>query len=144
MHGMKILVLVFSLVFARAALAEGPPPAAAREIAQLFSALQDSKCEFYRNGTWYEADKAVEHLQRKYDYLLGKGQVTSTESFIDLAATRSSLSGKSYLVRCGNAQPVPSKDWFTGKLKQLRARPAAAGIHPSRLDSSVGPQGSPP
>jgi len=130
MHGMKTLILVLSLILAGAALAEGPSPAAAREIQQLFTALQGSKCEFYRNGTWYDADKAAEHLHRKYDYLLGKGQVASAESFIDLAATRSSMSGKPYLVRCGNAQPVPSRDWFNGKLKQLRARSAVAGNPP--------------
>jgi hypothetical protein len=123
---MKFMVAIFLLLASGIAFAQSPLPATIREINQLFVALENSKCEFNRNGSWYNAQKATEHLRRKYDYLLQKGLVTSTESFIDLAATKSSLSGKPYLVRCGNAQPIPSKSWFTGKLKELRARPAGA------------------
>ena len=86
----------------------------------MFSALRESNCEFSRNGSWYNAQKASEHLQRKYDYLLKKKLVTSTESFIELAATKSSMSGKAYQVRCGKAAPVSSQSWFTSKLTGLR------------------------
>ncbi len=119
--GIAILLLVSG-----AAFAQNPLPATSREIGQLFAALESSRCEFHRNGSWHSAQKASEHLHRKYDYLLEKGLVTSTESFIELAATKSSMTGKPYLVRCGNAQPVPSMSWFTSKLKELRARPADA------------------
>jgi len=123
---MKILIATLLLV-SRLALADSPSPAASREIDQLFAALQDSGCEFSRNGSWYDAQKATEHLHRKYDYLLKKGLVTTTESFIERAATESSVSGKPYLVRCGGAQPVPSRSWFDDKLKDLRAHAAGAG-----------------
>lgn len=97
------------------------------EINQLFAALKNSNCEFSRNGSWYSAPKASEHLQRKYDYLQKKGLVTSTESFIELAATKSSMSGKPYEVRCGGAAAVPSQSWFTGKLRALRKGTPASG-----------------
>jgi hypothetical protein len=116
-----LLLLVMGIAFA-----QSPAPAASREINQLFAALENSRCEFNRNGTWHNAQAATKHLQRKYDYLLEKNLVTSAESFIDLAATKSSLSGRPYLVRCGNVQPVPSKSWFTGQLEELRGRPAGA------------------
>jgi hypothetical protein len=122
---MRTTILIFSLIVSGAVIAQSPTPVAAREITHLFSALQNSKCEFYRNGTWYNAQKATEHLHRKYNYLLKKGLVTTAESFIELAATKSSMSGKPYLVRCGNTQPVSSKSWFTGKLKELRGHPVA-------------------
>jgi hypothetical protein len=123
---MKILVATM-LMISRVAFAEGPSAATSREIDQLFAALQGSGCDFSRNGSWYDAQKATEHLHRKYDYLLRKGLVTTTESFIERAATESSLSGKPYLVRCGGAQPEPSKSWFNDKLKDLRARSSGTG-----------------
>ena len=122
---MKFLAITLLLLLSGAANAQNTSPSA-REINQLFAALESSKCEFNRNGSWYSAQKASDHLHQKYDYLLKKGMVTTTESFIELAATKSSMSGKPYLVRCGVAQPVPSKSWFTGKLKELRGRPAGA------------------
>jgi hypothetical protein len=123
---MKTL-FVTVLMVSGVAFAEGPSAATSREIDQLFVALQGSGCEFSRNGSWYEAQKATEHLHRKYDYLLKKGLVTTAESFIERAATESSLSGKPYLVRCGGAQPEPSKSWFNDKLKDLRARSSGTG-----------------
>ena len=54
------------------------------------------------------------------DYLLKKGLVTSTETFIELAATKSSISGKPYQVRCGKAPAQSSQSWFASKLKALR------------------------
>ena len=93
---------------------------ASGEIDQLFKALEASGCEFNRNGSWYDAQKASERLHRKYDYLLKKGLVTSTESFIDLGASKSSMSGKPYLVRCGKSPPVESRSWFMARLSQIR------------------------
>ena len=123
---MKFIAAIFLFFASGIAFAQSPSPATSREINQLFVALENSKCEFNRNGSWYDAQKATGHLRRKYDYLLKKGLVTSAESFIDLAAAKSSMSGKPYLVRCDNMRPVPSKSWFAGKLKELRARPAGA------------------
>jgi len=123
---MKTLIAIL-LTVSGLAFAKGPSPATSHEIDHLFAALQGSGCEFSRNGSWYDAQKATEHLHRKYDYLLRKGLVTTAESFIERAATESSLSGKPYLVRCGGAQPVPSKSWFNDKLEDLRARSSGTG-----------------
>ncbi|GAB2483788.1 YfeK family protein [Comamonas humi] len=117
---MKTALLAAALLLQAAAWAQPPSPATAREIDQLFAALRQSGCEFSRNGAWYGAAKAAEHLQRKYDYLRERGLVPSTESFIERAATKSSVSGQPYQVRCGQAAPVASSDWFTGQLRELR------------------------
>lgn len=103
------------------AAAQVASASAKSEIEGLFAALENSGCEFERNGAWHGAGEASAHLRRKYDYLLRKDLVTSTESFIELAATKSSLSGKPYRVRCGDADPIASKDWFGGRLRTLRA-----------------------
>ena len=116
---MKIPALTLLLLFAGSATAQTPSAKTTQEVGQLFAALKQSNCEFSRNGSWYSAEKASEHLQRKYDYLLKKRLVTTTESFIDLAATKSSISGKPYQVRCGKTAPVSSSSWFKSQLNAV-------------------------
>ena len=118
---MKIKALGLLLLFADSAIAQTTSAKTTQEVGQLFSALKESNCEFSRNGSWYSAEKASEHLQRKYDYLLKKRLVTTTESFIDLAATKSSMSGKPYQVRCGKTAPVSSSSWFKSQLNAIRS-----------------------
>ena len=120
-----VLVLIGVLASA-ASWAQAPSPAVAREIEQLFAALEGSNCAFQRNGTWHGPRKASDHLRRKYDFLLEKGAVASTEVFIELAASRSSMSGKPYLVRCGNTAPIPSGRWFNDRLDSLRKTSTSA------------------
>ena len=77
--------------------------------------------QFNRNGTWYSAAAARDHLLRKLEYLEDKTTIQSTEQFVELAATKSSISGKPYLVRCGSAAPVESRAWLIGQLGIIRA-----------------------
>lgn len=102
------------------AFAAAPSAATQKEVSHLFSYLKNSGCSFNRNGSWYEAGKATAHLQQKYDYLLKKNLVSSSEDFIARAATESSVSGKSYSVRCGNNAPVASGPWFSTELQRYR------------------------
>ena len=118
---MKIKALGLLLLFAGSAIAQTTSAKTTQEVGQLFAALKQSDCQFYRNGSWYNAEKASEHLRRKYDYLLKKRLVTTTESFIDLAATKSSMSGRPYQVRCGKTAPVSSSSWFKSQLNAIRS-----------------------
>ena len=111
-----------ALVLALAATAAVAAPSAARpEIDALLARLQSSGCSFERNGTWYEAAQARDHLLRKLAYLEDRNLVQTSEQFIDRAATGSSMSGKPYRVRCGAAAPVESRAWLTEQLKAVRA-----------------------
>ena len=116
---MRAALPILLLVLAPGASA-APPAATQREVAALFDALAQSDCRFSRNGSWHDAARARQHLQRKYDYLLERDAVASTERFIELAATRSSLSGRPYLVRCGSAPAVESATWFRRVLARVR------------------------
>src|SRR6185369_15646734 len=49
-----------------------PPPSPQEEVEHLLGYLQKSGCRFNRNGTWYASEKAVDHLRRKYAYLVKK------------------------------------------------------------------------
>jgi hypothetical protein len=114
-------VLLAVLLLALPGRAEPLPPDARGEIEALLSRLAASGCQFKRNGAWHTAVEAQAHLQRKLDYLVDKGAVTSTEQFIDRAASKSGLSGKAYLVKCGSASPLPSAAWLRAELQRLRA-----------------------
>jgi hypothetical protein len=91
------------------------------EVEQLLSRLAASGCRFQRNGSWYNAAEARSHLAKKYQYLQDKRPQSTAEDFIALAASKSSASGKPYLVKCADQREVPSADWMTAQLKQLRA-----------------------
>lgn len=119
---MKTTFLLLSMVLSVPALGGELSATSKQEIAHLFSYLEKSGCEFYRNGTWAQGQEASAHLQKKYQYLLGKGLLASTESFIARAASQSSMSGKPYQVRCGTASAVESGPWFRAELESYRKR----------------------
>ena len=83
-------------------------------------ALSTSGCQFQRNGDWHDATEARAHLQRKYDYLLKKDKVDTTEQFIQRAASQSSVSGQAYRVKCAGKEQHAA-DWFGGQLRKIRS-----------------------
>lgn len=106
------------------AMAATPAPVRS-EIGSLLARLESSGCRFNRNGDWHAGAEAKGHLLRKLDAIEGKTTVASTERFIELAATRSSSSGKDYQVQCGGVAPQPSAAWLTAQLRQLRSTAAS-------------------
>jgi hypothetical protein len=117
--GAWLASLLAALMFVSPAHAE-LSTAARGEIEALLSRLAVSGCQFKRNGTWYTAAEAQAHLQRKLDYLADRGAVASAEQFIERAATKSSMSGQAYRVRCGGQPAVPSSLWLYPELQALR------------------------
>ena len=115
------LLLLIGLAAAAAAAAAPLPPVAKAEIDGLLARLEASGCQFNRNGTWYPAPEAKTHLLRKLAYLEDRGAVKNAEQFIELGASGSSMSGKPYLVRCGNAAPVESGAWLRSQLQLIRS-----------------------
>jgi len=120
----RVLCGIAALLVAGATLAAPTPAPVRAEIDALLDRLSASGCEFGRNDAWHAGADAKAHLLRKLEYIEKYATVGTTEQFIDVAATRSSVSGTPYLVRCGNAAPVQGGPWLTGQLKLLRG-PAA-------------------
>lgn len=117
---LKTALATWALALTSAHAATGP--AVQTEIQSLLSSLQSANCQFNRNGTWYNAGEARQHMQRKVDYFEEHGGFKSTEQFIELVATKSSVSGDAYQVRCGQANALPSAQWMSGQLGQLRGK----------------------
>ena len=103
------------------AMAAPTNPAVPAEIELLLAQLQTSGRTFNRNNSWYSGAEAIDHLLRKLTYIEGRSTVQSTEQFIELAASKSSSSGKAYRVKCGEEPPLESAAWLTKQLRVIRA-----------------------
>ena len=99
-------------------------PKTEREINGLLQAVGSSGCQFIRSGTAYAADRAQSHLLRKYEHMASRNMLASAEDFIVKAATRSSMSGEAYAMRCGEAPPQRCDEWLMARLKAMRQPPA--------------------
>lgn len=105
-------------------LAAAAPPILERpEIRYLLQAVESSHCRFIRNGKSHTGTEAAAHLRKKARYFARS--IHTPEDFIRLAASRSLLSGKPYLVQCQTNTGLPTRqqttaDWLWQKLNQWR------------------------
>ena len=98
------------------------------EIDFLLEAVAESGCTFIRNGKEHSAADARDHLAMKRRR--GKRYYDDTDQFIERIASSSSWSGKPYLIACESAGPRPIKSWYLERLREYRARQAAAPSRP--------------
>ena len=117
----KSFLALITAASSLAALAAEPSPSAKVEVEQLLARVAASGCQFQRNGVWHGAANARAHLEKKYQYLLSKHLVNTSDDFISLAATKSSTSGKPYFVKCGAEKQVRSATWMAAQLREVRA-----------------------
>jgi hypothetical protein len=116
---LPLLALIAALNLLPAADA-APPAAAAIEISYLLGLIEQSGCEFFRNGTWYDAQRAQAHLRAKYDMLTATDQIKSAEDFIEKAASNSSMSGQPYQIKCSGGAATTTRQWFSAALARYR------------------------
>jgi len=88
------------------------------EVLHLLEFVQTTECTFERNGKKYDGDEASKHIKRKYKHF--KGQITTTEEFVEYSGTKSTMSGNFYLVYCGDNDPIKSSVWLLEELNQFR------------------------
>lgn len=96
------------------------------EISHLLQYIEQSDCVFLRNGKTHDSREALEHIQRKYGHV--RNRVDTAEDFIEYAATKSSLTGKAYLVMCGKEE-VPTADWLHAELAGFRQEESRETSH---------------
>jgi len=81
--------------------------------------VADSGVVFIRNGTEHTAAQAADHLRTKRK-AAGK-KIKTARDFIEQLATRSSLSGKPYLIRTGDGRETPAGSWLAERLRTLES-----------------------
>ena len=107
----NIIILLFSAaVFSKGILQD--------EIVHLIGFVSASECTFIRNGKEYEAQEAASHIRKKYEYF--KEDILSTEQFIELSASRSTISKKKYQIQCKGAERITSQKWLLDELEKYR------------------------
>ncbi|MEK7270162.1 MAG: DUF5329 family protein [Planctomycetota bacterium] len=99
------------------------PPAAAlterEKIDRLLAAIESADVVFIRNGSEHGPKAAASHLRGK---LSSAGdRVKTARDFIEHLASRSSFSGKPYLIRTKDGAQIPSREWLLKALANIEA-----------------------
>jgi len=113
------VIFVFGLMMMKAAHA-APPTKMQSEINYLLGFVEDSGCEFNRNGIWYDSKKAHDHLLKKYIFLESVNYIHTAEEFIEEVAMESSFSHQSYEVKCQGGPAMSSSQWLHDSLAEFR------------------------
>lgn len=118
-----LLILIIGI--AHVPIADTSAPTVAQsEVENLLDFVGMSGCHFLRNGSWHDSKAAEAHLRYKYNAIASR--INSAEEFIKKAATKSSLSGQAYAVRCGDGPMISSSQWLLDVLARYRAEAASA------------------
>ena len=99
-----------------------PSPSVLEEVKYLLGFIEQSGCEFNRNGSWADAKAAQAHVHMKFDYLLRQDKIATALDFIEKAASQSSFSGTPYQVKCGKGPAMLSRVWLSEELKKYQSR----------------------
>lgn len=88
------------------------------EVEHLLNFVASTSCIINRNGSLHTGPEALSHIRKKYTYFRDK--ITSTEKFIELAASKSTLSGNVYTVQCKDRKVITTQEWLFEELYKLR------------------------
>jgi len=80
----------------------------------LLDALTSSKITFIRNDEEHDGAYARKHLQ---DKLNNAKDIKTAEDFIDKIASKSSHSGKDYVIKLEDGSKIDAEKWFEEQLK---------------------------
>ena|ERR1700675_2028897 len=78
-----------------------------------------SDATFVRNGQKHTPQEAANHIKAKYEHF--KSEIKTPEDFIRLAASKSLLTGKPYLVRAPDGKEMRLDVWLADALREYRA-----------------------
>lgn len=96
------------------------------EIDYLLERVEGSGYIFIRNGSEHESAEAARHMRRKYEHFLERGKIASVDDFIDMAGTKSLISGREYRVRMPDGTEVLTARWLRAEIEARRH--GAAGV----------------
>lgn len=112
-------LLTIALCWTAVPLRAAPPAAEQKKIDSLLrhvSGLSDAR--FIRNGKEYDAKTAAKFLRKKGE--ANRKKIITAEDFIKVAATKSSTSGKAYLIRFNGKKAVLCGDYLRDRLDKMK------------------------
>ena len=96
------------------------PPETRHEVDHLIEFVSNTPCQIDRNWTKHSGPEALVHIQQKYDYF--RDDIKTTEQFIEYSASKSTMTGRDYLLKCKGQSTIKTRDWLLQELQQYRAR----------------------
>lgn len=113
----KILSIVFLLVGSPGLVAQEAAAGEKAKIEALISQIEGLEgAKFIRNGSEYDSKAAAKFLRGKWQ--AHAKEIKTAADFIAVAATRSSTTGKPYMIRLKGSAEVPCGDYLTAQLKK--------------------------
>ena len=113
----KILIAAFVILALFSGVLSAQDNIEKKKIEFLISSIENLKgAKFIRNGSEYDGKQAVDHLRMKLQN--AGGYVQTADDFIRLCASRSSITGKPYMIRLSNGKTIKSEEYFREKLKE--------------------------
>jgi hypothetical protein len=110
---------IATALFAFTASAAGPSPDT--EIEALLAYVGElNNVSFIRNGDPHTAKEAEAHLRLKWTNQ--KSRIATAEDFIRFCGTKSSLSGKPYIIRFPDGHEEPAAQVLSSRLQMIRAK----------------------
>jgi hypothetical protein len=88
-----------------------------QKIEKLIYYIEKSEAIFIRNGTEYPAKEAADHLRMKRKKAGNK--VKTAKDFIDLIASKSSMSGEAYKMKFKNGATINTRDMLYNELRKI-------------------------
>jgi hypothetical protein len=90
-----------------------------KKIEFLISSVENLKgAKFIRNGSEHDGKEAAQHLRMKFQNAL---VVQTADDFIKLCASKSSITGKAYMIRLSDGKTIKSEEYFREKLKEYNS-----------------------
>jgi hypothetical protein len=89
-------------------------------IKYLLDYVAGSYCTFIRNGEPHTGKEAADHFKAKYEHF--KNEIKTPEDFIQIAATKSMITGDPYLVKTADGKEISCAEWLGKVLADYRKR----------------------
>jgi len=88
------------------------------EVEHLLNFIANTSCIIDRNGSLHAGPDALSHIKKKYAYF--RDDISTTEEFIERAASKSTFSGNAYRVQCGDNKTTTTQHWLVTELAAYR------------------------
>ncbi len=90
----------------------------AHRIQKLIESLNKlENAKFIRNGKEHVVSEAVDHMTKKWKWK--QDQIKSANEFINIVGTKSSTTGKPYLIKMQSGKIIKLESWFRKELKAI-------------------------
>ncbi|MBM9500008.1 YfeK family protein [Leptospira sp. 201903071] len=88
-----------------------------KDLNLLMNSLESCECKFIRNGAEHDPKEAREHMERKLKAT--DGRIQTVPGFIEHIGSKSSITGKPYLVKFADGKTLASAVWLKEKWEEI-------------------------